>query len=76
MTRDEAISLAHIFRATRPDCNGKRASREFRQWSAVRDSVGILVEENLVMTCAAWSDLTEPTEREVWEKRNRKFPRD
>jgi hypothetical protein len=75
MTRDEAIALAHIFRATRPDCSRKMI-REFRQWSEVRSRVAQFVEENRVMTGAAWSDLTEPTEREVWEKRKRKFPGD
>lgn len=78
MTRDEAIALAHIFRATRPDCSRKMI-REFRQWCATRDMVAQFVEENLAMTgaaSAAWSDLTEPTEREVWEKRKRKFPGD
>ena len=76
MTRDDTLTLARAFRATRPDCNGKRASREFRQWAATRDMVALLVEENLAMTSSAWTDLTEPTEREVWEKRKRKFPGD
>ena len=57
----------------------RKMIREFRQWCATRDMVAQFVEENLAMTgaaSAAWSDLTEPTEREVWEKRKRKFPGD
>lgn len=75
MTRDEAIVLAHIFRATRPDCS-RKTMREFRQWSATRDSVAELVESHHGMNAGQWSALCEPSEREVWAKRRRKYPGD